>query len=47
MIISRYTFLSGLLDKSIYTPSRTFDDISYPVDSKYYEKYNNFFKNFN
>ena len=45
MIISRYTFLSGLLDKSIYTPSRTFDDISYPMlDSKYYEKYNNFFK---
>jgi len=45
MIISRYTFFSGLLDRSTYAPSRTFDDISYPrLNSKYYDNYNNFFR---
>jgi len=45
IIITKYTFFSGLLNKSVYTPSRTFDDISYPrLDNKYYNVYNDFFK---
>lgn len=45
MIISRYTFLGGLLKKSTFTPSRTFDDISYPfLDNENFEAYKNFFK---
>jgi len=45
MIISRYTFLSGLLNESVYAPSRTFDNISYPkLNSKYFDVYNNFFR---
>tara|TARA_B100001063_G_scaffold246332_1_gene285035 strand:+ start:189 stop:1778 length:1590 start_codon:yes stop_codon:yes gene_type:complete len=45
IIISRYTFFSGLLNKSVYAPSRTFDNISYPrLNSKYYYVYKNFFR---
>ncbi len=45
MIISRYTFLGGLLNKSTFTPSRTFDDISYPfLNNENFTNYKNFFK---
>ena len=45
MLITKYTFFSGLLNESVYTPSRTFDEISYPrLNNKYYNVYNAFFK---
>ena len=44
ILITKYTFFSGLLDKSVKTPSRTFDRISYPrLNSKYYKDYKNYF----
>ena len=46
MLITEYNFLSLTLEKNFYSPSRTFDDISYPsLDSKYYYQYKNFLIN--
>jgi len=44
-LISNYSFYSALLNEKLYSPSRTFDKISYPQKgSEFYEKYKNFFK---
>jgi len=46
MLISEYNFYSSLLKENLYTPSRTFDLISYPrINSKYYMKYKAHLKN--
>lgn len=40
MVISQYNFFSSLLNKRLYSPSRTYDLISYPrKDTKYFEVY--------
>ena len=45
ILISNYTFYSSLLDRKLYSPSRTYDQISYPqLKSKYYERYKSFFR---
>ena len=46
IVITDYNFISSLLSEKLHSPSRTFDGISYPsLNNKFYEKYNNFFKN--
>lgn len=45
MLITEYNFFSSLLEENLNSPSRTFDDISYPKkNSKYFTIYKNFFK---
>ena len=45
ILISNYSFYSALLNEKLYSPSRTFDKISYPqTGSEYYEKYKKLFK---
>ncbi len=45
ILISNYSFYSALLNEKLYSPSRTFDKISYPQKgSEFYEKYKDFFK---
>ena len=45
IIITRYTFLAGLLENSTYSPSRTFDHISTPLlGNEYFDDYKIFFK---
>ena len=40
MVISQYNFYSSLLNEKLYSPSRTYDLISYPrKDTKYFEVY--------
>jgi len=40
MIITEYNFFSSILGKKFYSPSRTYDSISYPKkNSKYFKKY--------
>ena len=45
MVISNYSFYSALLNQKLYSPSRTYDQISYPQKgSQYFKKYKSFFK---
>ena len=45
MIITQYSFFSAILDEKTYSPSRTFDDISYPtINNNNYEIYKDFFR---
>lgn len=40
MIITQYNFISSILEKKLYSPSRTYDAISFPKKkSKYFENY--------
>ena len=40
MVITEYNFFSSILDQNLSSPSRTFDDISYPgINTKYFENY--------
>lgn len=44
MLITEYNFFSSLLEENLNSPSRTFDNISYPKkDTKYFKAYKNFF----
>ena len=43
MLITEYNFFSSLLEEKLYSPSRTYDDISYPKNNN---KYYNYYKNF-
>ena len=44
MLITEYNFFSSILEENLNSPSRTFDNISYPKkNSIYYENYKNFF----
>lgn len=46
MIISEYSLVSVLLNQKLYSPSRTYDSISYPlINSSYYKIYQNYFIN--
>jgi len=46
MIISEYSLVSVLLNHKLYSPSRTYDSISYPlINSNYYKIYQNYFIN--
>ena len=46
MIISEYSLISVLLNIKLYSPSRTYDSISYPlINSTYYKIYRNYFIN--
>lgn len=46
MLITEYNFFSSLMEQKYYSPSRTYDNISFPQkNSKYYEKYKNFLIN--
>jgi len=46
IVITDYSFFSGLLNEKLHSPSRTFDSISYPkLGSKLYLKYKDFFRN--
>tara|TARA_B100000886_G_scaffold301883_1_gene231620 strand:- start:5094 stop:6680 length:1587 start_codon:yes stop_codon:yes gene_type:complete len=46
MLISNYTFYSALLNQKLYSPSRTYDQISYPQKGdRYFKRYKFFFKN--
>ena len=46
MLISEYNFFSFTMNKSFYSPSRTYDEISYPnINSEYYSKYKSFLIN--
>ena len=40
MVITEYNFFSSILGQNLSSPSRTFDDISYPgINTKYFENY--------
>ena len=40
MVITQYNFYSSLIEKKLYSPSRTYDLISYPKkNTKYYNLY--------
>ncbi len=40
MVITQYNFFSSLLEEKLFSPSRTYDSISYPrTNSKYYGQY--------
>ena len=40
MVITEYSFFSSLMEKKLYSPSRTYDDISFPnSNNKFYEQY--------
>ena len=42
MMITQYNFFSSLLEEKLFSPSRTFDSISYPKkNTRYYNKYKN------
>ena len=42
MVITQYNFFSSLLEEKLFSPSRTFDSISYPKkNTRYYIKYKN------
>ena len=42
MLITQYNFFSSLTEKKLFSPSRTYDLISYPrKNSKYYDNYKN------
>ena len=44
MLITEYNFFSSILEENLNSPSRTFDNISYPKkNSIYFENYKNFF----
>ena len=44
--MSQYNFYSSLLNQKLYSPSRTYDSISYPrKNSKYFEAYQNYLIN--
>ena len=46
MLISEYNFFSFTTNKKLNGPSRTYDNISYPlINSKYYNKYRSFLIN--
>lgn len=46
MLISEYNFFSSILEEKLYSPSRTYDDISFPKkNSKYFTRYKYFFTN--
>ena len=46
MLITEYNFFSSILSENLNTPSRTFDNISYPKkNSKYFEVYKEFLIN--
>ena len=46
MLISEYNFFSSILEEKLYSPSRTYDDISFPKkNSKYFPRYKYFFTN--
>ena len=43
MLITEYNFFSSLMERNFFSPSRTFDNISFPQkNTKYYKKYKNF-----
>jgi hypothetical protein len=45
ILITEYSFFSSLLKESLYSPSRTYDNISYPtLDDDLFENYKQFFK---
>ena len=40
MVITPYNFFSSLLEEKLFSPSRTYDSISYPrIDSEYFSQY--------
>ena len=44
MLITDYNFYSSLTEQKLHSPSRTYDNISYPEkDNKFYIDYKNFF----
>ena len=44
MLITDYNFYSSLIEQKLHSPSRTYDNISYPEkDNKFYIDYKNFF----
>ena len=46
MVITEYSFFSSLTEKKIHSPSRTYDDISFPnKNNKFYEQYKLFLVN--
>ena len=46
MVITEYSFFSSLVEKKLYSPSRTYDDISFPnINNKFYEQYKLFLVN--
>ena len=46
MLISQYNFFSSILEQKLYSPSRTYDSISYPKkNTKYYKKYKSHLEN--
>ena len=46
MVITEYSFFSSLIEKKLHSPSRTYDDISFPnYNNKYYEQYKLFLVN--
>ena len=46
MLITEYNFFSSILGENLNSPSRTYDDISYPKkNTLYYESYKNFLIN--
>jgi hypothetical protein len=47
ILITGHNYFSGLMDEKIYSPSRTYDDISYPQKGSYhYNIYKNHLKNY-
>ena len=43
IVITEYNFFSSILNEKLYSLSRTYDDISYPLkDSKYFYEYKTF-----
>jgi len=46
ILLTNYLFFSSLLNEKLYSPSRTYDKISYPqTGNKYFDKYKLHFKN--
>ena len=44
MLITHYSFFSGLTQKKLHGVSRTYDNIAFPSpNSKYFENYKSFF----
>lgn len=46
MLLTEYNFFSSLMEQNFFSPSRTYDNISFPQkNTKYYKNYKNFLIN--
>ena len=43
MVLTDHLFFSAVLEENLHSPSRTYDNISYPEKNKYFDYYKNFF----